>query len=272
MSVYVYGLHRATDPDSTIPLLGGRVARLDAGTGFGKLQLTLMSDACTSFLTSGPCWNQASMRCYRPHTSFAGHRLSWTRARCFLSCTRTVTSTDIVSLLLISDFISSLNTCCSAVLRRHHLRQQKMAEGLHLLQNVAVFRDAGYAKLAQIAFAMKFVQVSAKTRLVCAGDGVETVYLLGTGLVSVLSRCADPARDGAQAGGVFKSMSLAVAQWGKGFVVGERELQGGLQHFENTYETVGPCEMFEIPVQLCKEVGEPAPSLGIYMSIYNLII
>lgn len=201
------------DPDSTIPLLGGRVARLEAGTGFGEYALLSTT-----------------------------HKFRGASA---------VVDPGSVLLVVHAD-------CYNAVLRRHHLRQQKMAEGLHLLQNVAVFRDAGYAKLAQIAFAMKFVQVSAKTRLVCAGDAVETVYLLGTGLVSVLSRCADPSRGGAQAGGVFKSMSLAVAQWGKGFVVGERELQGGLKHFENTYETVGQCEMFEIPVQLCKEIIKPA--------------
>jgi hypothetical protein len=143
-----------------------------------------------------------------------------------------------------------------------------MAEGLHLLQNVAVFRDAGYAKLAQIAFAMKFMQVSAKSRLVSAGDPVQAVYLLGTGLVSVLSKC-DPNRGGAQTataaavgGSVFKSLSLAVAQWGKGFVVGERELLAGLSRYENTYETADSCEMFEIPVQLCQEVREPPAMIG----------
>lgn len=148
----------------------------------------------------------------------------------------------------------------SAIFRRHHLRQQKMAEGLAILEKHKFFSGSSYAKLVQIAFSMQCITVSSRKQLVAAGSTMQSAYVISKGSVTVFA--ASPKKNNqllkSANGGVFGSLRLAVAQWGHGFMIGELEVGNDQDTFACSYETSTECELYEIPrkdLEVCMCVG-----------------
>lgn len=143
----------------------------------------------------------------------------------------------------------------STDIQRYHLRQQRMAQGLQLLQEVPWLGDVNYATLGQLAYTMTFSAIPAKTVVVRAGDVVENIYLVARGFVTMypsryMSRGARKGGDGVvRSGGEGSccSLKLAVVMRGRGCVLGEREFRGGVVAYEHTYEAAEETEVFALP-------------------------
>ena len=129
------------------------------------------------------------------------------------------------------------------------MRQQKMQEGLAILENHNFFDGCSYAKLVQIAFSMQCVNISARKKLATAGDPVVAAYVISKGHITVYAppQGTGIPRNRGYKGGVFSSLRLAVSQWGHGFMIGEVEVVEGSLSYGCSYETATECEVFEIP-------------------------
>jgi CRP-like cAMP-binding protein len=68
--------------------------------------------------------------------------------------------------------------CYNSIFRRHHLRQQKMAEGLAVLEKLPFFQGCSYAKVVQVAFSIQSVTLGRRKGLVKAGDAVESAFVI----------------------------------------------------------------------------------------------
>jgi hypothetical protein len=152
------------------------------------------------------------------------------------------------------------------------MRQQKMAEGLAVLETHTFFASSSYAKLVQTAFSMQCVTVGARKRVAGAGDPVLSAFVISRGSITVYApKSGSGSASGdrlSRPGGVFAPLRLALAQWGHGFMIGELEIEEGRAAFGCSYETSTECELFVLPRATLEDVlrharqrqREPAPA------------
>lgn len=143
------------------------------------------------------------------------------------------------------------------VLRQHHYRQKQLSSATALLQELPLFKQHTYSKIASLAYTMKSQTYSSGTTLVRSGDIINNVLLVSSGQVKVFSA---PSND--VMGVNMNSLKiiqkripkLAVALLGRGQIIGEVEIHKGLRTFHMTYETsAASTEILEMPATVFKE-------------------
>lgn len=151
------------------------------------------------------------------------------------------------------------------VLRHHHYRQRALNAAKQLLQEIPVFAQFTFTKLAQVAYTMTSQIYSSNSQVINYGDPIKNIYVIGSGQVKVFpphskteSSVSNP-RIQDQVSLTIKRMEkrlpkLAVALLGKGSVIGELEISKKMSNFENRYvASSGGCEVFLLPLHVYHE-------------------
>lgn len=142
------------------------------------------------------------------------------------------------------------------VLRQHHYRQKQLSSATALLQELPLFRDYNYSRIASIAYTMKSQTYSTGSTIVSFGQVINNVLLVASGQVKVYAAPNSDDSDKSPVNMVIKKRipKLAVAIWGRGQMIGESEVQKGLRTFQMTYEATGASvELLEMPATVFKE-------------------
>jgi CRP-like cAMP-binding protein len=117
---------------------------------------------------------------------------------------------------------------------------------MSLLRELPMFKWATMPKVANIAYYMTSQNFSPRSVVVKAGQPIQYVILITSGLVKV----AQPQEDAKETA----SLGLSVRELGRGQIIGQREIFKGLLHFDATYVTSTTTDVFQIPLshfQVC---------------------
>jgi CRP-like cAMP-binding protein len=151
--------------------------------------------------------------------------------------------------------------CYNAVMRKLHTRQRNITLANALLQELPLFKQFPFSKISSIAFTLKNQNHSNKATICKSGDKLDKLFLIISGEVRVEYPKSDLSamHEGYRSKGVAMAEkmlpSLAIAQIGRGCIIGETEVQQGKNHFAMTYKVCSvECEVFEMPLAVYFEV------------------
>lgn len=101
----------------------------------------------------------------------------------------------------------------------------------------ARFRWASVPKVAQIAYGMTSQNFSSRSVVVRSGQPIAYLILIISGLVRVTDSS-------------INKLGFALREMGRGQIIGQSEIFKGQLHFEMTYETSSPTDVFQLPLAI----------------------
>ena len=131
------------------------------------------------------------------------------------------------------------------VLRKYRLSEDQLATACALLRELTFFQQFNYNKIMNIATTLRHRHFTAKTTIVEIGQDIKILYLIMAGAVKVFPFEIDKLS--------IRKPNFAVAELGRGMIIGERELHKNINKFQMTYVCDTECELFEMDVQIYEE-------------------
>eukprot|EP01041_Mallomonas_annulata_P001870 gene1870-3627_t len=122
------------------------------------------------------------------------------------------------------------------ILRPYRLSEEQLTIATGLLRENILFSHYDDAKLLSLAYSLHYREVNANTTIVAAGSAVKGVLIILRGEVKAFPFDSTD----------HKGPRVAVAQLGRGTIIGERELLKQSTRFHMSYVTAGTTQIFEM--------------------------
>jgi CRP-like cAMP-binding protein len=160
----------------------------------------------------------------------------------------------------------------NAIMAKHHFNKFQFSLATTLLRKLPQFNQYAYTQIALIAQTMKLIPFRLRRTIVKAGDVLNHVYIVHNGVVKAVS--IPSKEDINNLPDICKRIpQLSVALLGYGQIIGEREMQLGLTHYQYTYiSDSSDVELFEVPMNSFEQyvTGESLRQTTVYRQMKHV--
>eukprot|EP01041_Mallomonas_annulata_P001044 gene1044-2043_t len=136
----------------------------------------------------------------------------------------------------------------NAILRQFRVSESQLTIASQLLKESLLFSHYTDGKMKNIAYNMHCKTLQPKTTVARAGEPVNMIYIVLSGDVKMYPYESLPPNTNVHP--TVRMSRVAIAQLGRGTIIGEKEMLKKLTVFQMTYVTCNNCQIFEMDARI----------------------